>query len=239
MVLITATHRAAGAMAARLLDATGEDDLAERIESLVDSGVIVRSFDGILSELAEVKGHLPPIKLELVIGEEGQDEVAEQFEAEAGALVREALRLHHGGEISTEEVPQSAASAGGGGSGLGELLGQLPQLPLPLAKAVLESVRGVGAMLALLGAGLDRQPLPSWLARALARTWRDGELATLRIIACGDPSVPEDVLPLSERLDVKKMAADTEATNRRLEKLFGQARTSGLAVYPVPHGDDE
>jgi len=238
--LLATTHRAAGAIGAKLLDAKDEADLAERLEALVDEGIIVGHFDAILAELGKLKSGHAILDLTFEIEDE-EKELADQFEADVAALVHEALRLHEymcreGADVVSSE--SNAATPDGSGV-YDDLLHILAVKPLPFARAVLDSLRGLGAMFALFGAGLNARPLPGWLARALARTWRDGEIAALKVIACGDADVPEQLLPTSERLDVASMTAESAATSRRLTDVFARARASGLPVFPVPSDDDE
>lgn len=229
--VIATIRNAASSLGARVLAANDERELADHLEELLDDGSIVGHMDKIFAALLRARNEDPQLKLEFVLDVDDTDP------HEVAALIEDAKRLREGGEALARDVPDHSVSEMNATSPEHELMRDLPSLPLPVARAVLQHVRGLGAMLALLSA--DKRPLPGWVALSLARTWRDGELASLRILAVDDESIPEDLLPTSERIDVPRMKVETAESNRRLAQLYKEARESGLPVYPPKDDDGE
>jgi hypothetical protein len=99
------------------------------------------------------------------------------------------------------------------------------------------SVHGARALLAslkmlvcLFTVGLalltGHRPEP-WLAYAVAEHWQNDTYALLRYVASVPGSeVSEDVVPVSDRYDLSKLAEDEQRARRRIDELFHKAEPS-------------
>jgi hypothetical protein len=76
-------------------------------------------------------------------------------------------------------------------------------LPTPLLSTVLAHARGTACLAALVDLVLsNRPPPPRWLAERVARGWASGERSLVRFLTLlyDDADVPEDIVPLDQRL---------------------------------------
>lgn len=115
-----------------------------------------------------------------------------------------------------------------------------PAMPPQVSKLLLANFEGVVAMLGLyelvrregLAAALEHP-----IAGMLARQWVSGVRQYLRLLASfQDTHVPEAVIPLEERLDLRALQAAHNATRARWQAAPEQSR---LTVDALPELDDD
>ena len=89
-----------------------------------------------------------------------------------------------------------------------------------VAEALLATYRSLVCLLAIFGSARLNLSLPSWLALALAERFAHGQRQNLRFLASVPGfSVPEDVMPTSERFDLAKLTAEARAADERLRTM--------------------
>ena len=100
-------------------------------------------------------------------------------------------------------------------------LGYLANFPEVISRLMLSSDRG--SIAALAAAHFDSHPpdvRSAWHFTVCARLWRDGTLATLRLIASVHPEmVSEDIVSAHDRLDIPKLVAERLEENAWLSNL--------------------
>jgi len=219
----------------KLLEASDEDQLADAIDAALES-----------QELRQyvLWSARPPRPDVLMMWATSSPELAavdadEILGAGADAYLKESLQL----TMAINGALASLGSSAPTNEEVSEALQSLEPLwmlepgafPPEVARALLANEEAVVCTAAIMDALLRPEPrtLPAWLVQKILQRWVDGQRQFLRLLASTpEIRVPVEVVPLSERLDWKKLQADHHDARAARTELFEQAAASEQTVYP-------
>jgi hypothetical protein len=113
-----------------------------------------------------------------------------------------------------------------------------PHLHSRVKAGVLEGALSSAAFLGIAHAVFSKRKPEPWLALALAERYRNGLREYLRVLASlEEVSVPKELMPPNERLDMRALQREVDEANERIERLADQALTEPdgrLTLSEVP-----
>lgn len=188
-----------------------EESSRRLMAGLRDLGVDFEDFDA-KSAMAEFRRGLR--------GDELRGMVAEALDAtmKTWAIIGVA-QASETGDVANDAPLESA-----------DRLAFIARAPLRIARELLALVRGNVASFGVIYGLPDLEPDGDGESMMrLARLWRDGSIAGLRLLASLAPvDVPEEVFPMSERLDPEAIRAEVEAADARVRELRARRERDGL-----------
>ncbi len=105
--------------------------------------------------------------------------------------------------------------------------------PAPILRAVLGGRRANASFIAVLSAPLMTSQVAPWVRLALVEGLRDGLRDYMRLIASTPGAgVPEDVVPLEERLDLEALEREYQRNRARLDASIAETARTGLPSRP-------
>jgi hypothetical protein len=111
-----------------------------------------------------------------------------------------------------------------------------PAIPPAVGAALVSGVRSAVVLMAIEHAASSGGPVAPWLSALLVERWTAAQHAYLRLLASlPGNTVPDDIVPPEERLDLEALERETTAAGARLDALLEAGQRSGQAVYvPFP-----
>ncbi|CAM3946670.1 hypothetical protein G4177_02075 [Corallococcus sp. ZKHCc1 1396] len=240
-----------GTFGCYILEAENRDDLLARVDAVVeDPGFHVAQHGA--EEVSFGISHLPEIADE--IEQHSNDDAVPLAMAQVlGASSIPYLRELHrnlaetmrclgyflsevGPDISMSEFPD--ASTGEGGISAGRSNDPLaflsdPDVPIPVAEALLASLRLNVLCLSLVALLLHQGVAEPWLKLAIAEILADSSMRGLALMAAlSNAQVSTDILPIDERLDPSEFEQHSLAVQAAYKRFNMAAERSGEPVYP-------
>lgn len=238
--LKAAIEGAAAAIGSPLLEADSLDDLARRLDAVIEG----RSFAGYFRQLAEAfsGGETLSERLEH-IDERAHDWMTEVLGEGQRALIASAGRMMHAMAEALDNlrrtfritfgvdvlpVPPSDADP------LGFLSDR--EVPPLIASTVLGMYHSNACFLAIVSAGLAGRTLEPWLARAITERWVQGTRGQLVLLASYPGThVDEDLIPRDQRIDLEAVVRENAEANAAMDQFHRDADAAGVDVYaPAP-----
>lgn len=223
---------------APLLSAQSVDDLDDRIDKLIEGPELLKQAEFGLRVLSD-DAFQAAMKRDRVLpadvfGAFGKGEVLRSLE-EGDRLALEIFSA----VWQLKALLPATVDLASGPLGEPDPMGFLadPRVPVPVAEAYLGSFQAAACQAAVMQALITGQRPEPWLALAIAERWVKGERAFIRLLASmPGVSVGEDVVPMSERLDLTALVAQSRSAEERFRQQLDAARTSGESICP-PIGD--
>lgn len=211
-MLVESLRAPAALIGAPVLEADNVNDLMNRIEQQLESpelfAVISEAWKSISIDM------LVDLMNERVVGQPLIDAIGigparlvarcSRIEAEIASIIVQAIV--HAGALPSQNAEEFRP------------LLYDARIPSTIQKALLSAMSSSVAALAMTHAMFVGSRLEPWLAQALAETYSDGLHDYLRLLAAlSSAVVSEEVLPLSERLDVPALQGEHDAALQRID----------------------
>lgn len=221
-------------VATTLATATSADHANDILDSLLERGAVMCASGAARNEPAQVLASVA----EAFSSASASSDVASIADHEVRGMVLESLGLQsqllpvalnalHDLRPSAMLEVVAAREA--------DPLEYLHSCPVPVARLMLQSERGLLASFAVIHFIDRRESLAPWKFSHFARTWRDGVRATARLYASFVPrAVPDGLVQQSERLDIAALAETRRSEDEFLKALVDAHHHAD--VIPV-HGD--
>ncbi len=228
-------ERGASRFGLSLLGASDADDLALRLDELLDRPDF-RWFVRLVRRAAEPAMLAETFDLDAAPRPEEQARLAALLGEDSTALFCEGLGYLSVALRAAQALLDEVGAQARGAASCPDPAGLLadPTVPVPVGRLLLAEYEGGAAGLAL-GLVLLSETAPAlWLAQALSQKWRDGQWATVRLVAsvAGD-RVPLDVVPAAARLDLERLEQEQTATEEGFQALVAAAHASGEPVFAL------
>jgi hypothetical protein len=224
----------AALLGAPIIAATSVDDVTDRIDAAIENPELgrftARAMELMTLEmLVEVskKASPTPSVLVAVLGQGPAAKIAGVSRVEL-AVVSAVVQLH---VLLGEESLRSADP-------FEEILRDFlsdSDIPSAVQLATLSGLRSSVAGLAIAHAAFVNRSLEPWLGQRLAEVYTEGLYEYLRLLASVPPiSVPDDLVPLDQRIDLAALQDAHAAALKDLDDLAEAATAAGGELVAVP-----
>jgi len=226
-----------------LLAAVNVDDLAERLDTVLEHRHLARMLDLVLHGM-EWQKSLPPSdpvilrpEIAAVLGPQATTQLCSQITLFLGhiSVVRQLIqkRMEAGMPIAALSQPDTRSFS--------ERLTEDPAMPSEVFSRLLKAIYGDIAFLCLLDAARRQQILAPWLAATMAGYVIEGSRAHLSLLASMPGiSVPLELIPVEERFDVGGARQRTAEFLLGAQSMALEAERRGQTVYfPSGAPDDD
>jgi len=233
--LLAAARHAALVVGAPVLSAGSVDELNERLDEQVQSAALI-SFIQRTTELTtldviiEFSRQQQPTPAAMIdaLGDGPASIIAKASKLEAAALSALVQMLPYLGPDAvangTREFVQEYSRA---------LYSS--EIPSTIQRGILSGMRSSVAGIAIGHALFSARRLDPWMAQHLAQSYRDGLFQYVRVLAAFPfVNIPEEVLSLDERLDLRALEVSHSAATEAIDLLAVQAEAAGGSLVAVP-----
>jgi hypothetical protein len=244
--LFLQARHAASTVGAPLLSAYHTADFERRLEAAIHDPYLLAQSMMLAPDIQKV------LKAQVFDGETLRSDFEDDVLVHASSPeVRHVLEQGYGyGLVMVEALSRAsnfpALFAGVhelGKSDIAAVIVQDPEIPVEVARILLEGLRTAVCGWALIERALNAPVVvrPD-VELAIAQKWTAGTWAMLRFYASVPElgvAVPESAVPPSERLDIASLAASAQRRERYLQEIGDTAAATGAEAYPDFDDDDD